>query len=142
MIVLVYQPTDYRPQVHSFDESPSREALQQLIDGDIEPVPGFNSITHRRAIYSCVAFHDKAGKVRQLPTNTWATALWHSALKRQGYDGLRGPDGVVSDWLAGNVAVVYREDDKADLLTRAAQRLETLGANAVAASGPVSIAQS
>ena len=41
------------------------------------------------------------------PINAWATALWHAALKREGYDrGLRRPDGTIIDWLAGNVVVI------------------------------------
>src|SRR5262249_57737977 len=43
------------------------------------------------------------------PVNAWATALWHIALKREGYDrGLRRTDGTIIDWLVGNVAVAAR----------------------------------
>ena len=40
----------------------------------------------------------------------WATALWHSALRRQGFDrGLRREDGTVADRLIGNVVVVFED---------------------------------
>jgi hypothetical protein len=39
--------------------------------------------------------------------NAWASALWHAALKREGYErGLRREDGTVADWLNGSVVVV------------------------------------
>jgi hypothetical protein len=39
--------------------------------------------------------------------NAWASALWHAALKREGYErGLRHEDGTVADWLNGSVVVV------------------------------------
>jgi hypothetical protein len=134
MIVLVYLPSDYRPQVHSFDDPPSRQALRDLVEGDIEPVPGFNIIAHGRAFYPCVAFRDKRGKRHQLPTNNWATALWHSALMRQGGKGLRQPDGTISDWLVGNVAIVYREEDaRTDAGKRVDLQPETLEPSPLAA---------
>jgi hypothetical protein len=43
-----------------------------------------------------------------LPINVWATALWHTALKRNGFErGLRREDEAIADWLNGNVVVVY-----------------------------------
>jgi hypothetical protein len=48
---------------------------------------------------------------RGAPINCWATSLWHMALLRKGWDGLRKQDGTIADWLSGNVAVVYREQD-------------------------------
>jgi len=50
-----------------------------------------------------------------LPLNAWATALWHSALRRQGYQrGLRREDGTVADRLIGNVIVVFQEKAVSD----------------------------
>jgi hypothetical protein len=111
MIVLVFGPSDYRPEVRLFDGPPSRQSLQDVVGSDIEVIPGFDSIVHDRAFYPCVAFCDSDGERHHLPINNWASALWHSALLRQGREGLRRPDGSIADWLVGTEVVVYREED-------------------------------
>ena len=74
-----------------------------------EVVPGFTSILHNGIIQRCVAYYDKGGKQNGRPINSWATALWHMALKREGYEqGLWRTDGTIADWLTGNVVVVCR----------------------------------
>ena len=58
-------------------------------------------------IYQCVAYCDREAKQNGSPMNAWASALWHAALKREGYErGLRREDGSVADWLNGSVVVV------------------------------------
>ena len=50
-----------------------------------------------------------------MPLNAWATALWHSALRRHGYErGLRREDGTVADRLIGNVVVAFEEKAVSD----------------------------
>ena len=45
-----------------------------------------------------------------MPLNAWATALWHSSLRHQGYErGLRREDGTIADRLVGNVVVIFEE---------------------------------
>src|SRR5262245_25300009 len=111
MIVLVFQPADYRPEVRLFNGPPSRLLLQEAVGSDFEVVPGFDSIAHGRAFYPCVALCHSDGERQQLPMNSWASALWHVALMRRGFAGLRRSDGTIADWLVGNVAVLYREED-------------------------------
>jgi hypothetical protein len=82
--------------------------LRQAVGGEIEDVPGFNSIFYEGDLHRCVAFCNERGKDLGLPLNAWATALWHSSLRRQGYErGLRREDGTVADRLIGNVVVVF-----------------------------------
>jgi len=84
--------------------------LRQAVGGEIEDVPGFNSISFGGVLHRCVAFCNDRGKEYGLPLNAWATALWHSALRRHGYErGLRREDGTVADRLIGNVVIVFDE---------------------------------
>ena len=47
-------------------------------------------------------------------------ALWHSALRRQGFErGLRREDGTVADRLVGNVVVVFEEKASRSVTTLA-----------------------
>jgi hypothetical protein len=81
--------------------------VQQAVGENPELVPGFTSISRDGVIYPCVAYCDREAKQTSSPMNTWASALWHAALKREGYErGLRREDGSVADWLNGNVVVV------------------------------------
>jgi hypothetical protein len=76
--------------------------LRQAVRGEIEDVPAFNSISYEGVVHRCVAFCNDRGKEYRLPLNAWATALWHSALRRQGFErGLRREDGTVADRLVG-----------------------------------------
>jgi hypothetical protein len=84
--------------------------LRQAVGGEIEDVPGFNSIFYDGDLHRCVAFCNERRKDIGLPLNAWATALWHSALRHQGYErGLRREDGSVADRLVGNVVIVFDE---------------------------------
>jgi hypothetical protein len=105
MELLIFYPDGHSKTRH-FD-GPPLLALQQAVGGDVDVVPGFSSISQAGVVHRCAAYCDKVGKRRGRPINTWATALWHLALRRHGYErGLRRPNGKVADWLVGNVAVV------------------------------------
>ena len=92
------------------DGPPGDGMLRQAVGGEIEDVPCFNTISYEGVVHRCVAFCNDRGKEYELPLNAWATALWHSALQRQGYErGLRREDGTVADRLVGNVVVVFDE---------------------------------
>ena len=81
--------------------------MQQAVGENPELVPGFTSISQEGVIYQCVAYCDREAKQKGSPMNAWASALWHAALKREGYErGLRREDGTVADWLSGSVVVV------------------------------------
>src|SRR5262245_35155902 len=108
VIVLVYKPTDFRPDVRVFDQPLSEDVLHQIIGGEIEALPGFDTIEHNRAFYQCIAFCECDAERRGALINSWATSLWHIALRRKGLDGLRRQDRTIADWLSGKVAVVYR----------------------------------
>jgi hypothetical protein len=95
--------------------------LRQAVGGDIEDVPGFNSIFYDGDLHRCVAFCNERGQDLVLPQNAWATALWHSALRHQGYErGLRREDGTVADRSVGNVVVIF-EDRASQSVTALAQ---------------------
>jgi hypothetical protein len=92
--------------------------LQQAVGGEIADVPGFNSISYEGVVHRCVAFCNDRGKEHGLALNAWATALWHSALRRHGYErGLRREDGTVADRLIGNVVIVFEEKAVSDRYT-------------------------
>jgi hypothetical protein len=103
MDLLVFNPADAQPKSLQFD-GPLSAVLAQEIKGAPEEVPGFNSVSQAGIVRKCVAYCEKDAKQNGRPVNTWATTLWHIALKRDGYDrGLRRADGAIADWLAGNV---------------------------------------
>jgi hypothetical protein len=110
MRLLVYEPADYNPRSIEVDDPPADAILRQAVGGEIGDVPGFNSISFGGVLHRCVAFCNDRGKEYGLPLNAWATALWHSALRRHGYErGLRREDGTVADRLIGNVVIVFDE---------------------------------
>jgi hypothetical protein len=110
MRLLVYEPTDCLPRTIAVDGPPGDAILRQVVGGEIEDVPGFNSIFYDGDLRRCVAFCNERAEDLGLPLNAWATALWHSALRHQGYErGLRREDGTVADRLVGNVVVVFEE---------------------------------
>jgi hypothetical protein len=106
MELLVFYPSDARPKKRHFD-GPVSLGVQQAVGEDPELVPGFTSISLEGVIYPCIAYCDRESKRNCSPMNAWASALWHAALKREGYErGLRRGDGTVADWLSGSVVVV------------------------------------
>jgi hypothetical protein len=106
MEILVFYPSDTQPKRRYFD-GPIALGMQQAVGEHAEAVPGLTSISRDGLIFRCVAYCDGADKQSGQPVNAWATALWHTALKREGHDrGLRRTDGTIIDWLVGNVAVI------------------------------------
>ena len=106
MELLVFYPSDPRPKKRHFD-GPVSLGAQQAVGESADVVPGFTSISQDGVIYPCVAYCDREARQNGSPMNAWATALWHAALKREGYErGLRREDGTVADWLSGSVVVV------------------------------------
>jgi hypothetical protein len=109
MELLVFSLADPHPRRHHFD-GPLQLGVQQAVGENAEVVPGFTSISCDGVIDRCVAYCDKQAKHNGQPINNWATALWHLALKREGYErGLRREDETIADWLNGNVVVVCKE---------------------------------
>jgi hypothetical protein len=110
MRLLVYEPTDCQPRNMAVDGPPGDALLRQAVGGEVEDIPGFNSIFYEGDLHRCVAFCNEQGKGLGLPQNAWATALWHTSLRHQGYErGLRREDGTVADRLVGNVVIVFDE---------------------------------
>ena len=121
MRLLVYEPADCLPRNVAVDGPPGDAMLRQAVGGEIEDIPGFNSIFYDGDLHRCVAFCNERGKDLGLPLNAWATALWHSALRHQGYErGLRREDGTIADRLVGNVVIVF-EDRASRSVTTLAQ---------------------
>jgi hypothetical protein len=113
MQFLIIHPADAHPQSRQFDGPVSLAlALALMIEGPSEEVPGFTSIYRQGHIRQCTAYCAENAKQNGLSVNSTATALWHAALKRQGFErGLRREDGTIADWLAGDVVVVLGEPD-------------------------------
>ena len=106
MELLLFYPTDAHPKARHFD-GPVSLGVQQAVGEKAELIPGFTSISRGGEIHRCVAYHDPEAKKNHRPINAWASALWHAALKREGYErGLRRENGSIADWLSGNVVVV------------------------------------
>jgi hypothetical protein len=106
----VFSPTDPHPKSRHFD-GPLSLGVQQAVGDNAEVVPGFTSISRDGVVYHCVAYYDKDAKQYGRSINNWATALWHMALKREGYDrGLRREDDTIADWLNGSVVVVCSKE--------------------------------
>jgi hypothetical protein len=110
MELLVFYPSDTRLKKRDFD-GPVALGVQQAVGENPEPVPGFTSISQDGVIYPYAAYCDREAKRNGSPMNAWASALWHAALKREGYErGLRREDGTTADWLNG--AHGYCENDR------------------------------
>jgi hypothetical protein len=75
--------------------------------GEVEVVPGFDTIDYAGKVVPCVAFWDKESKLKGQPINRHATILWDAALLRAGYPGLLKPDGQIADLLFGQVAIAF-----------------------------------
>ena len=75
--------------------------------GNVELVPGFDTMEYEGKVVPCVVFCDKESKLKGQRINHDATILWDAALVRAGYPGLLKPDGRMADILFGHVAVVF-----------------------------------
>jgi hypothetical protein len=112
---LIYK-TDGAIDSHEFHGGgPALEFLRNAVGGDIELVPGFDTIEVAgvpRYRVPCVAFCDENAKVRsdiRPEFNRVATKLWEEALGRS----LRSPHdaGVWLDFLVGPVVVLYGDPE-------------------------------
>jgi hypothetical protein len=86
---------------------PTLDRLMAAVGGgNVEIVPGFDTIEYADNVVPCVAFCDKEAKFKRQPINRDATIMWDAALLRSGSPGLLKPGGHITDYLCGQVAVV------------------------------------
>jgi hypothetical protein len=90
---------------------PTLDGLRTAIGGgEVEIVPGLNTIDYSGSVVPCLAFCDKDSKLKNQPINRDATILWDAALLRGGYLGLLKPGGQIADMLRGDVAVAFGDE--------------------------------
>jgi hypothetical protein len=119
--VLYILPADPmpKPKRREITAPPTAEELHEIVGGYIELVPGFDSIEFTTLdrtpeVHACVAFCNEDGKRLKLPMNRMATVRWNDALVRTGNGGLMLPQsqgGGLADYLVGNVAVIWGDDE-------------------------------
>lgn len=105
--ILVYKPHVAKPEVRSFTRALDLGELKDAIGGGLlEMVPGFTSIAYDGEIHRCVAFCDEEGKLERgrppMALNVEATRQWLARLP---------PDLKTRDYLVGQVAVVFGDDE-------------------------------
>lgn len=100
--MLIFRPHERHPMAMHFDRAPTLEQLKKGIGGGyLELVPWFKTVPWQGVIMDCVAFCDEEGKLKELPVNQLATALWVYAMERS--TGTHPS----SDYLVGQVAVLF-----------------------------------
>jgi hypothetical protein len=99
MGIVITIPADVMQAIRSreTDDQPTLQQLQDIVDGYIQIVPGWDDYMGKEAVVYC----NEDGKLRQLPINQRATALWFAKL---GYLG--------DDVLCGDVVLVVDLPDK------------------------------
>ncbi len=121
-VMLIFKPDVSEPEIRKFARAPDLGDLKDAIGGGwLEKVPGFGSIEHQGELHACVALVDEEGKLnhrssgvqRSAPdrVNNCATLKWDAALRRAGHPGLLTPFGNLADYLVGQVAVLYGDDE-------------------------------
>jgi len=109
---IITLPSRGPPVTKTIHKPPTLECLKAAVGGgDIEFVPGFDTIEYAGEIVPCVAFCEKESKFKSRPINHDATVLWDAALVRAGYPGLLKPGGRMADMLFGQIAVVCGDAD-------------------------------
>ena len=104
--LLIFKPEQSKPVAMPIDGPPTLELLKDAIGGGyIEVVPRWNRIAHAGDHHRCVAFCDEDGKRKQLPMNMMATTLWDKCMRQA--CGI----GCAPDYLVGQIAVVYGDDE-------------------------------
>lgn len=73
-------------------DKPSLEQLQRYVGGWVELVPGFTLYGSK----TCEAYCNEGGRIKRLPLNYDATALWRY-------------DNGATDFLVGSVVIVVKE---------------------------------
>jgi hypothetical protein len=106
--MLVFRPHERVAEVEHFDSEPAMAAVEAILGGPLEQVPGFLSIEYQGAIRPCVALCRQGGKRKGMPLNVAATILWDDALRREMGIGLIGRDGKRADQLVGPVIIFFR----------------------------------
>jgi hypothetical protein len=96
----IFRPGEVAPETIQLIAPPPLELLRNAVGGDIEAVPYFTRYRGQR----CVALCNEHGKLRSLPYNQTATAVWRIALRDAEVAHL-------NDYLAGPVAVVTGDAD-------------------------------
>jgi hypothetical protein len=104
--ILSYRPESIEPSIRNVVGPPTLEDLKAAIGGGyIEAVPYFWTVDHRGVEHRCVAFCDEEGKLKGMPVNPFATALWDLAIRR-----VKGV-GCEPDFLVGRIAVVFGDPE-------------------------------
>jgi hypothetical protein len=84
MELIVFKPSDMAHRKPRQFDGPLSVLLASTLDEAAEEVPGFNTIPDHGVVRKCAAYCNMGAKRNGLRVNSWATALWHMALKRQG----------------------------------------------------------
>jgi hypothetical protein len=110
--ILTIKPGKALSLVLKLDKAVTLEQLKAAIGGGyLEAIPRFNSIEYEGEVRACIAFCDEDGKRKSLPTNNRATLAWEVALRRTGHPGLLDVRGRAVDWLVGDIAIVFGDDE-------------------------------
>jgi hypothetical protein len=111
--MLIYRPHERRPTVRQIERALTRDEVKAVIGGGyLEQVAGFKSVAYDNAIEDCIALCDKDAKAKGFAVNNAATNAWDRALRRTGFDdGLLRANGLLADWLAGPVVVLFGDNE-------------------------------
>jgi hypothetical protein len=93
--------------VCEFDRPLTLEELQTVIGGNVQAVPSFSTIAFGGVVMDCIALCNEDGKRDHLPINQGATVAWERALRRVGLQLLDDKTKTPTDFLVGNVAVIF-----------------------------------
>jgi hypothetical protein len=110
-MLMTYKPDDPEPETTMLDQPPDLTVVRDIVGGDAELVPFFETIVCEEATYNCRALCNEHGKQEGLPFNDVATALWDQAMKRANIDGLMMWNGQMMDYLVGNVVVIIGDSE-------------------------------
>ena len=100
--MLIIRASGARVEVTRFNREVTLDELKTAIGGGyIEAVPHFRTIKIEGRLRPCWAICDEDGKLKNLPYNDMATAIWNEAFHR-----LHGIS-TYPDYLVGDVAVLY-----------------------------------
>jgi hypothetical protein len=92
----VISPIDtFLPKPFELVQAPTLKQLQMGVQGSIELVPFWNHLYGR----PCVAFCNEVGKIKNLPRNHYAHALWEASLGRI----------ITEDYLVGNIVIIVAD---------------------------------
>jgi hypothetical protein len=105
---IIAVPCNGAPITTPLNGPPTLDRLTAAVGGgNVEIVPGFDTIEYEGKVVPCVAFCDPESKLRNQPINFDATIMWDAALLRAGYPGLLKPNGRMADMLFGQITVLF-----------------------------------